>query len=154
MAILLKGGIHILKRIFGGIIAILCVSTIANASTLDTKEFNKDDIVFCRCIGEYTITAYCPCNICCGEWSQDRPNGIVYGASGEELQEGVSVASPLPFGTVIEIEGIGERVVQDRTADYIAEKYNNKVIDIYFNSHEAAEKFGKLQKKIYIKEEL
>lgn len=143
-----------IKRVCSGIIAILCISTIANASTLDTKEFNKDDIVFCRCIGEYTITAYCPCDICCGKWSYDRPNNIVYGASGEELHEGVSVASTLPFGTVIEIEGIGERVVQDRMADYIEERYDNKVIDIYFDCHEAAERFGKLQKKVYIEEEL
>ena len=44
-------------------------------------------------IGEYTITAYCPCYKCCGKYALNRPNGIVTGAAGIELKEGVSVAS-------------------------------------------------------------
>ena len=88
-------------------------------------------------LGEYTITAYCGCEICCGEWSSVP----VIGAGGVELVEGVHCASPLPLGTIVEIEGLGFYEVQDRTANWIAEKYNGKIIDIYFENHADAKDF-------------
>ena len=85
------------------------------------KEEVKQEIKQETCLGEYTITAYCPCEVCCGKHASNRPNGIVYGASGEKLIEGVSVASPLPFGTKVLIDG-HEYVNQDSTANWIVEK--------------------------------
>ena len=93
--------------------------------------------------GSCRITAYCACEICCGEWSKDRPldeNGtpIVYGASGQVLTPGVSVACSLPFGTKIEIDGLpGTYIVEDRTAEWIQDKYNGMTVDIYMDSHDA-----------------
>lgn len=104
-------------------------------------------------LGLHTITAYCPCEICCGEWAKNRPNGIVYGAHGIELEEGVSCASPLPKGTVIIIEGLGEYTVHDTTADWIVDRYDGKIIDIYFESHEDALRFGKKQLEVFLVEE-
>lgn len=104
-------------------------------------------------LGEFRITAYCSCEKCCGEWAKNRPDGIVYGASGEELVAGISCASPLPFETVVEIEGLGEYVVQDRTAAWVVEKYGEQQIDIYFDSHEAACEFGLKYLNVYLKEE-
>lgn len=104
-------------------------------------------------LGKYRITAYCACEKCCGEWAKKRPNGVVYGAAGIELKAGVSCASPLPFGTVVEVEGLGEYIVHDRTAAWVAEKYDNKVIDIYFDNHEAALRFGLQNLNVYLKEE-
>jgi len=101
-------------------------------------------------LGEYRITAYCPCEICCGDWAKNRPNGIVVGAAGKELQEGVSVAASLPLGTKINIDGIGEYEVQDKIAKWVLEKYDNKVIDIYFESHEDAQNFGLQHKEVSI----
>lgn len=102
-------------------------------------------------LGEYRITAYCPCEICCGIWAKNRPGGIVYGAAGIELQEGYSVAAPgLPFGTILYIEGLGEYVVEDRPASWVAEKYDDKIVDIYFNSHEDAKAFGLQHKEVFI----
>lgn len=102
-------------------------------------------------LGEYTITAYCPCETCCGIWAKNRPNGIVYGAAGIELQEGYSVATPnLPFGTILHIEGLGEYVVEDRPASWVAEKYDDKIIDIYFLSHDDALEFGLQHRTVYI----
>lgn len=105
------------------------------------------------CLGEYRITAYCACEKCCSEWAKNRPGGIVVGAAGIELVAGVSCASPLPFGTVVEVEGLGTYIVQDRTASWVAEKYDNKVIDIYFDSHEAACEFGLKFANVYVEEE-
>lgn len=93
-------------------------------------------------LGTFRITAYCSCKKCCGKWADNRPNGIVYGASGAELVAGVSVASPLPFGTEIYIDGLGEYVVQDRLAQWVVDKYGDKLIDVYFDNHEEACKFG------------
>ena len=90
-------------------------------------------------LGNYTITAYCGCEICCGQWSSYP----VIGSGGVELIEGVHCASPLPLGTIVEVGGVGFYEVQDRTAEWIADKYDHKVIDIYFESHEEALKFGK-----------
>lgn len=101
-------------------------------------------------LGEYRITAYCPCEICCGDWAKNRSNGIVVGAAGKELQEGVSVAASLPLGTKINIDGIGEYEVQDKIAKWVLEKYDNKVIDIYFESHEDAQNFGLQHKEVSI----
>ena len=39
-------------------------------------------------LGKCKVMAYCACEICCGKWAKNRPDGIVYGASGEELVAG------------------------------------------------------------------
>lgn len=90
-------------------------------------------------MGPYTITAYCGCEKCCGEWSSYP----VVGAGGVELVEGIHCASPLPLGTIVEIEGVGFFEVQDRTASWIVEKYEGKIIDLYFENHDDAVAFGK-----------
>lgn len=90
-------------------------------------------------IGNYTITAYCPCEICCGQYSHTN---YAIGSSGKKLQPNHSVASPLPLNTKVIING-HIYTVEDTTADYIVDRYNNKIIDIYFNSHDEALKFGK-----------
>lgn len=96
-----------------------------------------------RLHGSCRITAYCACEICCGEWAKDRPldenrNPIVYGASGQVLTPGVSVACSLPYGTRLQIDGLpGTYVVEDRTAEWVQDKYAGMTVDIYMDSHEA-----------------
>ena len=96
---------------------------------------------------EFRVTAYCACEKCCGKWALNRPvdengNKIVYGASGEVLITNVSCASTYQFGTIIELDGYGTVVVEDRTADWIVDKYGDNVIDIYFDNHQDALEFG------------
>ena len=96
-----------------------------------------------RLHGSCRITAFCACSVCCGKWANNRPldengNPIVYGASGKELTPGVSVACSLPYGTKLEIDGLpGTYVVEDRTAEWIQDKYNGMTVDIYMPTHEA-----------------
>ena len=90
--------------------------------------------------GVYKITAYCPCKKCCG-----KSDGIT--ASGEKAIEGITVAmdKSIPFGTKIYIDGVGERIVQDRGG---AIKGNR--IDLYFDSHQEALNFGRQTKQVAI----
>ncbi len=72
-------------------------------------------------LGRFWVTGYDLCVHCCGIWSAEHPSRIGTGyvqttASGVPNQVGVTVAAGLefPFGTVLYIEGVGERTVQDR----------------------------------------
>lgn len=56
-------------------------------------------------------TAYCPCEICCGKWALNRPDGIVYTASGA---------------------------------------ISGQKIDVFFNSHEDALRFGRQEVRIKV----
>lgn len=89
-------------------------------------------------IGEYKLTAYCGCEKCCGKWSQFNKT-----ASGTTPQQGRTVAcNSLEFGTRIVING----------SIYTVEDTGNmgtNVIDIYFNSHEAALNFGVQYAEVY-----
>lgn len=97
-------------------------------------------------------TAYCPCEKCSGEWALNRPDGIVYTASGKRAEEGVTIAadwSVYPPGTVLYIDGIGKRTVQDRGGAITGQK-----IDVYFESHDDALHFGRQNVKIRIVKEV
>jgi 3D (Asp-Asp-Asp) domain-containing protein len=91
------------------------------------------------------VTAYCGCRLCCG------PTAPAPTASGAWPKECITVAAPraIPFGTVVEIEGVGRRVAQDRTSKRFEGRW-----DIYFEDHRKALEFGKrtLRIRIYEKE--
>ena len=98
--------------------------------------------------GRCRITAYCACESCCGKWALDRPvdpktgEPIVYGAAGEPLESLYSVAAWLPFGTELYIPELDMYFkVQDRTAEYIRERYDDMVVDIYVEGHEECLEF-------------
>lgn len=85
----------------------------------------------------FTVTAYCPCEKCCGAYA----NG--YTATGAKATQGVTVAADpdvLPMGTEIELDG-HTYTVQD-TGGAIA---GNR-LDLYFDSHEDALQWGVREK--------
>lgn len=77
-----------------------------------------------RYIGTYKITGYDICVACCG-----KTDGIT--ASGTQATVGRTCAAPkgIPFGTKLYIEGIGERIVEDRGG------FADNVIDVLCNDH-------------------
>ena len=82
----------------------------------------------------YTVTAYCSCVKCCG-----KDDGIT--ASGTQATAGRTIAADinkLPIGTVVFIEGVGERVVEDTGGAIKGNK-----IDVYFDTHQEALNFGR-----------
>ncbi len=102
-------------------------------------------------IGNFKLTAYCPCSKCCGEWGKNRPtddagNDIVYTASGATAQANKTVAVDtdiIPYGTILLIDG-EEYIAQDTGS-----KVKGQVIDIYFENHEDAENYGCKYQEIY-----
>ncbi len=102
-------------------------------------------------IGNFRLTAYCPCSKCCGEWGKNRPtdeagNDIVYTASGATAQANKTVAvdtDVIPYGTILLIDG------QEYTAQDTGSKIKGQVIDIYFDNHVEAENYGCKYQEIY-----
>lgn len=103
---------------------------------------------------EVVATAYCSCEICCGEWALNRPlddngNEIIYTASGARAYADHTIAvdtDVFPFGTVLVYNGI-EYVAEDTGSAIIGNK-----IDIYFDSHEEAWNWGKQEIEVIVKE--
>lgn len=80
----------------------------------------------------YRVTAYCPCEICCGRFS----DGIT--ASGKPAT-GMIIAAPpeIPFGTQLYIKGWGWGEVQDRGG-----AIKGKRLDLLFPTHQLALNWG------------
>jgi 3D (Asp-Asp-Asp) domain-containing protein len=104
----------------------------------------------CVSLGAFTVTAYCPCEKCCGKWSNpENPTT----ASGKSAVEGITVGADwaeLPEGTEIYIDGLGERTVQDKPAKWIVDRYEGRILDLYFESHEDALAFGKQELEVWV----
>ena len=100
--------------------------------------YNKDWSAF----EEFEATAYCACSKCCGKWA-DRIT-----ASGTKVTTKRTIAvdsNLIPLGSKVEIEGLGTYIAED-TGSAI----KGKIIDIYFDTHEEALKFGKQKVNIRI----
>ncbi|MDE6026155.1 MAG: 3D domain-containing protein [Lachnospiraceae bacterium] len=95
-------------------------------------------------VGEFTLTAYCPCTICCGQWS-NMANPTT--ASGTTATAGRTIAadtSKFPFGTKLSING-QIYTVEDTGGAVVGNR-----IDIFFNSHQEALNFGLRTASVYI----
>lgn len=99
-------------------------------------------------LGEFKLTAYCSCEICCGIWAINRPNGIVYGAIGEELKEDYSIAvdpNVIPYRTEVIING------NTYKAQDCGGAIKGNRIDVYFEDHNDALEFGVQYAEVFIK---
>ena len=78
-------------------------------------------------LGRFYVTGYDICLACCG-----KLDGVT--ASLSTAQAGRTVAAPddIPFGTILYIDGIGERVVEDR-----GEAITGKRLDALCEDHNA-----------------
>ena len=89
-------------------------------------------------VGNWTISFYCNCSKCCGQWA----NGAT--AMGTTPTQGRTVAcGSLPFGTRVYIEGWGEFIVEDRGVE-------GAWIDMYRNSHDECNQLGLQNRAVYI----
>lgn len=91
---------------------------------------------------EFEATAYCACPKCCGKWA----DGITASGTKATAKRTIAVDSKLiPLGSKVEIKGLGTYIAED-TGSAI----KGKIIDIYFDTHEEALKFGKQKVNIRI----
>ena len=92
-------------------------------------------------LGEYVVTAYCPCPACCGEWA----DGLTYMET--VATEGRTIAvdpDVIPLGSIVEINGL-EYVAED-----IGGAIKGKRIDMFFSNHEDALKWGVQYHNIFL----
>ncbi len=104
---------------------------------------------FVESLGNYTVTAYCSCEVCCGKWSHQK---VQRTASGTVPTQGITIATSwdeFESGENLYIESIGKRFVEDKPSQHIINKYDGKIIDVYFDSHQEALKHGKQTLKVY-----
>lgn len=90
-------------------------------------------------LGEFKLTAYCPCTKCSDHWGTQTSTGAT-------ATQGRTIAvdpNAIPYGTVVVING----------HEYIAEdcggSVDGKHIDIFFNSHNEALEFGVQYVEVY-----
>ena len=80
----------------------------------------------------YRVTAYCPCEKCCGKWADG------FTASGKPAVGKIVAAPPIfPFGTRMYIPQYGQAVVQDRGGAITGNR-----LDVLFPTHEEALQWG------------
>ena len=90
-------------------------------------------------LGTFKVTAYCSCGECCGKWADCREDGIVRGASGQELVAGYSIAvdpDVIPYGNEIYVNG------QKYAAHDCGGSVKGNCIDLYMSSHKEAQEWG------------
>ena len=90
-------------------------------------------------LGNFKLTAYCPCVACCG-----KSDGIT--STGVKAQANRTIAVDpkiIPYGTVVEIGG----------NEYVAEDCGGAIkgnrIDVFFDTHAEALQFGVQHKEIF-----
>lgn len=102
-------------------------------------------------LGEFLVTAYCPCPECCGIWSDQHPERIGTGyiqrtISGTIPKAGRTVGvdpDVIPLGTHIIVAG-QEYVAEDAGAS------KGNVVEIYFDSHEEALNWPMGEREVYL----
>ncbi len=96
-------------------------------------------------LGEFTITAYCPCERCCGRWA----DGIT--ATGTEAAEGRTVAvdpAVIPLGETVYFAG-SDGLVGGYVAEDTGGAIRGRRIDLYMDSHEAALEWGVQDREVF-----
>lgn len=93
-----------------------------------------------KSMGEYTITAYCACERCCGKWA----DGIT--ASGLLAEPGIIAVDPkiIPLGSRVMIDG------QEYLAADTGGAIKGNRIDIFAVSHDIALEYGVQNHEVYL----
>ena len=91
-------------------------------------------------LGEFLITAYCPCMQCC-----NKTDGIT--ATGTKATQGRTIAvdpKVIPYGTTVMFDG------NIYTAEDCGGAIKQNRIDLFFDSHQSALEWGKQYHEVFI----
>ena len=89
----------------------------------------------------FDITGYCSCEVCCGKKEKYLTKTETIPRAGYTVAADPSI---LEMGTKVEIGGIVY------TVEDTGESVTGNVIDIYFDTHEEAVRFGRQRKEVYL----
>lgn len=98
-------------------------------------------------MGEFKLTAYCPCMRCCG-----KTDGIT--ATGTTATEGRTVAVDprvIPYGSTVTIY-FADSTSHTYTAEDCGGGIKGNRLDIYFDDHQTALQFGVQRAYVYMEE--
>lgn len=97
-------------------------------------------------LGEFTLTAYCPCLKCCGKWADGSTS------TGTTATEGRTIAVDpeiISYGSTVTIH-----FADGTSHSYIAEDCGGAIkgnrIDVFFDSHKDALRFGVQGAYVYL----
>lgn len=96
-------------------------------------------------LGEFTLTAYCPCMKCCG-----KTDGIT--ATGTTAAEGRTIAVDprvIPYGSAVTLY-FADGTSHTYTAEDCGGAIKGNRIDVFFDSHEDARAFGVQSAMVYV----
>lgn len=98
-------------------------------------------------LGEFKLTAYCPCAKCCG-----KDDGIT--ATGTTATEGRTIAVDprvIPYGSTVTIY-FSDGTSHTYTAEDCGGGIKGNRLDIYFDDHQTALQFGVQRAYVYMEE--
>lgn len=89
-------------------------------------------------VGECTVTAYCPCELCCGQWA----DGLT--AAGLPASPGIIAVDPeiIPLGSTVIVDG--QRYLAADTG------VTGQAVDLCMEEHEAAQAFGVRTAEVWV----
>lgn len=96
-------------------------------------------------LGEFKLTAYCPCMKCCG-----KTDGIT--ATGTTATEGRTIAVDprvIPYGSTVTIY-FADGMSHTYTAEDCGGAIKENRIDVFFDDHQAAREFGVQTAYVYM----
>ena len=94
-------------------------------------------------LGEFQVTGYCSCSLCCGEKEEKLTKSETVPKAAHTIAADPSV---IPLGTRIVIDGVSY-VVEDT-----GKAIKGNRLDIYFDTHEEAVRYGRKEKYVYLEE--
>ncbi len=115
-------------------------------TSLKTKIIDRETKtaeLFAEQVVRMKITAYCPCKKCCGQYAGRK---TIFGKDPWETSGIAANLKLLPEGTILEIPGIGTRIVDSyggkKVNDQEKKEGINYVVNLRMKDHNEAKKFG------------
>lgn len=119
----------------------------------EAKQFGRKDCTIYRhsklpeegtdYLGEFQITGYCSCTLCCGEKDERLTKTETVPRASHTIAADPSV---IPLGTRIVIDGTVY------TVEDTGKGVKGRRLDIYFDTHEEAVRYGRKEKYVYLEE--